>query len=209
MGCRGGEDGPLAQLGPALEEVRLRVAERACELETSLELGDEALALQQQRDRVQGRDVWHAKHLKNNARLATKGPVVRTITPCGATVRGSRPYLLVLDVAEHGDLGLDRGLQVGLATAHHLCACAGCRARGVDDSGYGVEMPQGERNKTMGRTTSGERPRPRRSRTLACVGLVFCSPTLPTTGTSETCSCAPAMRTSEQERERVWHEAHE
>ena len=64
MGCRGGEDGPLAQLGPALEEVRLRVAERACELETSLELGDEALALQQQRDRVQGRDVWHAKHLK-------------------------------------------------------------------------------------------------------------------------------------------------
>ena len=127
MGCRGGEDGPLAQLGPALEEVRLRVAERACELETSLELGDEALALQQQRDRVQGRDVWHAKHLKNNARLATKGPVVRTITPCGATVRGSRPYLLVLDVAEHGDLGLDRGLQVGLATAHHLRACAGWR----------------------------------------------------------------------------------
>ena len=34
--------------------------------------------------------------------------------------------------------------------------------------------------------TSGDRPNPRNSLTPCCVGLVFCSPTAPRTGTSET-----------------------
>ena len=97
---------------------------------------------------------------------------------------------------------------LGLATAHDLRVRAACgepwagKAVSIDPERCGDE----EKKRRQGRTTSGERPRPRRSRTLACVGLVFCSPTLPTTGTSETCSCRGRPHTHEPHapRERAW-----